>query len=47
MNIEAVLTEDLQNPTFLFRLAESERGSFTLVVSVNGSERSRQTVFVF
>jgi hypothetical protein len=45
--LEGVLVEDLHNPTFQFHVEAVEKGSFTAIISVGGSEKLRQTIFVF
>ncbi len=46
MKLEGVLMENLHDMTIPFRIAESDSGSFTLVVSVDGNEKLRQRIYV-
>jgi hypothetical protein len=46
MRLEGVLMEDLHNMRIPFRIAESDTGSFTLVMSVDGNEKLRQRIYV-
>lgn len=46
MSLEGVLMEDLHDARIPFRVAESDSGSFTVVISIDGNEKLRQRVYV-
>jgi hypothetical protein len=39
------LAENISNPTVPFHIDQLHTGSFTIVVSVDGREKLRQTIF--
>jgi hypothetical protein len=43
--IEGVLTEDVSNPGIPFHIEQLQRGSFTIVVSIDGREKLCETIF--
>lgn len=44
--IEGVLTEDVTDAVLPFHIGESQRGSFTMVVLIDGREKLRETIFI-
>jgi hypothetical protein len=46
MHLEGVLMEDLHDVRIPFRVAESDSGSFTIVISIDGNEKLRQRIYV-
>ena len=47
LKLEGTSAATLTNPTIRFHIQEVEKGSFTIIISIGGSERLRQTIFVF